>query len=149
MPAPQRSPTKTAARISRTASGRLYDVFELQRDSDGSKRLIEHEAGCIAPRDCPRSATLKGRADRCWERPRAGNSLPGNAVLPAGALAVCEASAISMCAVLCPLLPFILKACNKCIEYDKTARRLVGISTAFKRRCKNSHPHRFFLSVYG
>lgn len=52
---------------SRTASGRLYDACELQRDSDGSKRLIEHEAGRIAPRDCPRSATRKGRADRCWE----------------------------------------------------------------------------------
>ncbi|KOR39103.1 hypothetical protein ADT25_22925 [Xanthomonas oryzae] len=52
---------------SRTASWRLYDAFELQRDSDGSKRLIEHEAGRIARRDCPRSATLKARADRCWE----------------------------------------------------------------------------------
>ncbi|MBV6863913.1 purple acid phosphatase family protein [Xanthomonas euvesicatoria] len=52
---------------SRTATGRLYDAFELQRDSDGSKRLIEREAGRIAPRNCPRSATLKGRADRCWE----------------------------------------------------------------------------------
>ena len=52
---------------SRTATGRLYDAFELQRRADGSKQLIEHEAGRIAPRDCPRSATLKGRADRCWE----------------------------------------------------------------------------------
>ncbi len=52
---------------SRTATGRLYDAFELQRDSDGNKRLIEREAGRIAPRNCPRSATLKGRADRCWE----------------------------------------------------------------------------------
>ncbi|ASL01091.1 purple acid phosphatase family protein [Xanthomonas citri] len=52
---------------SRTATGRLYDAFELQRDSNGSKRLIEREAGRIAPRNCPRSATLKGRADRCWE----------------------------------------------------------------------------------
>ncbi|WP_017167301.1 metallophosphoesterase [Xanthomonas phaseoli] len=52
---------------SRTATGRLYDAFELQRDSNGSKRLVEREAGRIAPRNCPRSATLKGRADRCWE----------------------------------------------------------------------------------
>ncbi|WAH66169.1 metallophosphoesterase family protein [Xanthomonas hortorum] len=52
---------------SRTATGRLYDAFELKRDTTGAKRLIEHEAGRIAPRDCPRSATLKGRADRCWE----------------------------------------------------------------------------------
>ncbi|UKR53551.1 hypothetical protein K4A87_06450 [Xanthomonas fragariae] len=53
---------------SRTATGRLlYDAFELRRDSAGGKRLIEHEAGPIAPRDCPRSATLKGRADRCLE----------------------------------------------------------------------------------
>ncbi|WP_022971895.1 purple acid phosphatase family protein [Xanthomonas maliensis] len=52
---------------SRTATGRLYDAFELQRAADGSKRLIEQDAGRIAPRDCPRSATLKGRQDRCWE----------------------------------------------------------------------------------
>ncbi|AOD15417.1 Ser-Thr protein phosphatase family protein [Xanthomonas fragariae] len=52
---------------SRTATGRLYDAFELRRDSAGGKRLIEHEAGRIAPCDCPRSATFKGRADRCWE----------------------------------------------------------------------------------
>lgn len=52
---------------SRTATGRLYDAFELERGSDGGKRLVEQEAGRIAPRDCPRSATLKGRADRCWE----------------------------------------------------------------------------------
>ncbi|AKU48781.1 purple acid phosphatase family protein [Xanthomonas arboricola] len=52
---------------SRTATGRLYDAFELERGSDGGKRLVEQEAGRIAPRDCPRSATPKGRADRCWE----------------------------------------------------------------------------------
>ncbi|NIJ76231.1 3',5'-cyclic AMP phosphodiesterase CpdA [Xanthomonas campestris] len=52
---------------SRTATGRLYDAFELERGSDGGKRLVEQQAGRIAPRDCPRSATLKGRADRCWE----------------------------------------------------------------------------------
>ncbi|CAG2091211.1 metallophosphoesterase family protein [Xanthomonas euroxanthea] len=52
---------------SRTATGRLYDAFELERGSDGGKRLVEKEDGRIAPRDCPRSATLKGRADRCWE----------------------------------------------------------------------------------
>ncbi|MBB3825912.1 purple acid phosphatase family protein [Xanthomonas arboricola] len=52
---------------SRTATGRLYDAFELQRDAQGAKRLIEHVQGRIAPRTCPREATLKGRADRCWE----------------------------------------------------------------------------------
>ncbi|WP_241093404.1 purple acid phosphatase family protein [Xanthomonas sp.] len=52
---------------SRTASGRLYDAFELLRAGDGGKRLVERESGRIAPRDCPRSATPKGRADRCWE----------------------------------------------------------------------------------
>lgn len=51
---------------SRTATGRLYDAFELRRDDKGV-RLIEHTEGRIAPRDCPRAATLKGRADRCWE----------------------------------------------------------------------------------
>lgn len=52
---------------SRTATGRLYDAFELVRDANGGKRLVEREEGRIAPRDCPRDKTLKGRADRCWE----------------------------------------------------------------------------------
>ncbi|MEE7548033.1 metallophosphoesterase family protein, partial [Xanthomonas sp. Kuri4-1] len=52
---------------SRTATGRLYDAFELVRGADGGKRLVEHPEGRIAPRDCPRAATLKGRSDRCWE----------------------------------------------------------------------------------
>jgi len=52
---------------SRTATGRLYDAFELQRDAQGGKRLIEIEDGRIAPRDCPRSASPKGREARCWE----------------------------------------------------------------------------------
>lgn len=55
---------------SRTATGRLYDAFELKRDTTGAKRLIEHEAGRIAPRDCPRS----------W-RSRDGRSLLGMMVL--------------------------------------------------------------------
>lgn len=52
---------------SRTATGRLYDAFELQRDADGGKRLVEIEQGRIAPRDCPRAASPKGREERCWE----------------------------------------------------------------------------------
>ncbi|MGB3393978.1 MAG: metallophosphoesterase family protein [Stenotrophomonas sp.] len=51
---------------SRTATGRLYDAFELVRDGDG-KRLLEHLEGRITPRDCARSVSPKGRADRCWE----------------------------------------------------------------------------------
>ncbi len=51
---------------SRTATGRLYDAFELVRDGAG-KRLVEHEDGRIAPRDCARPVSPKGRADRCWE----------------------------------------------------------------------------------
>lgn len=52
----------------RTATGRLYDAFELVADAAGAKRLVEHDAGRIAERECPRvHTTLKGRADRCWE----------------------------------------------------------------------------------
>ncbi len=52
---------------SRTATGRLYDAFDLVRETNGDKRVVERTQGRIAPRDCPRDATLKGRADRCWE----------------------------------------------------------------------------------
>ncbi|KAG0737455.1 hypothetical protein G6F24_017946 [Rhizopus arrhizus] len=51
----------------RTVTGRLYDAFELQRDAKGSKTRTELTDGRITPRDCPRSQTAKGRADRCWE----------------------------------------------------------------------------------
>lgn len=51
---------------SRTVTGQLYDAFELVRDGDG-KRLLEHEEGRIAPRDCARPVSPKGRKDRCWE----------------------------------------------------------------------------------
>lgn len=51
---------------SRTATGRLYDAFELI-DDGGRKRLVEITEGRIAPRDCPRMQTLEGREDRCWE----------------------------------------------------------------------------------
>jgi hypothetical protein len=50
----------------RTATGRLYDAFELHREG-ASTRLVEVTAGRIAPRECSRAQTLKGRADRCWE----------------------------------------------------------------------------------
>lgn len=52
---------------SRTATGQLYDAFELQVQPDGGRRLVEIQDGRIAPRDCEREATLKGRTDRCWE----------------------------------------------------------------------------------
>ena len=52
----------------RTATGRLYDDFEILRDARGRKRVVEHREGRIAPRDCShRDATLGGRKDRCWE----------------------------------------------------------------------------------
>jgi len=51
----------------RTVTGRLYDAFSLVGDGSGSRRLIEHAEGRIAPRDCGRTGTLKGRTDRCWE----------------------------------------------------------------------------------
>jgi len=52
---------------SRTATGRLYDAFEVVREADGGKRLIERTDGRIAPRDCARGESPKGREDRCWE----------------------------------------------------------------------------------
>ncbi|WP_244240840.1 purple acid phosphatase family protein [Luteimonas yindakuii] len=51
----------------RTVTGRLYDAFSLVGDGRGARRLVEHTEGRIEPRDCGRDATLKGRADRCWE----------------------------------------------------------------------------------
>lgn len=52
----------------RTATGRLYDAFQIHRDADGRKTLTEIRAGRITERDCShRDATLGGRADRCWE----------------------------------------------------------------------------------
>ncbi len=51
----------------RTATGRLYDAFDLVDAGPGPKRVVERREGRIAPRDCVREATLKGRRDRCWE----------------------------------------------------------------------------------
>jgi len=51
----------------RTVTGRLYDAFELRRDAAGGKQRVELREDRIAPRDCPREQTAKGRADRCWE----------------------------------------------------------------------------------
>lgn len=52
----------------RTATGRLYDDFEIVRDARGRKRVNEIRKGRIAERDCShRDATLGGRKDRCWE----------------------------------------------------------------------------------
>jgi len=52
---------------SRTATGRLYDAFSLTGDREAGRRIVEHVEGRIQQRDCGRAATLKGRADRCWE----------------------------------------------------------------------------------
>lgn len=52
----------------RTATGRLYDDFEIVRAADGRKTLREIRQGRIGLRDCShRDATLGGRSDRCWE----------------------------------------------------------------------------------
>ena len=45
----------------------LYDAFDLLRDAGGGKRLVERTDGRIAPRDCARPLSPKGREDRCWE----------------------------------------------------------------------------------
>lgn len=57
----------TLAYEARTATGRLYDAFDLVDEGAGGKRLQEHETGRIPERSCERATTLKGRADRCWE----------------------------------------------------------------------------------
>lgn len=51
---------------SRTATGRLYDAFELVGARE-SRRLVEVTDGRIDERLCQRTETLKGRTDRCWE----------------------------------------------------------------------------------
>jgi hypothetical protein len=51
----------------RTVTGRLYDAFEISRDTAGKKRFTEITEGRIAPRDCARALSPKGRDDRCWE----------------------------------------------------------------------------------
>lgn len=50
----------------RTATGRLYDAFELVGEG-AARRLVEHPGGRIDQRLCRRTETLKGRTDRCWE----------------------------------------------------------------------------------
>ena len=51
----------------RTATGRLYDAFDLVDGGAAGKQLVEHAEGRIEERTCTRAETLKGRADRCWE----------------------------------------------------------------------------------
>ena len=51
----------------RTATGRLYDAFQINRNVDGSKQFSEITEGRIQQRDCPRAVSPKGRDDRCWE----------------------------------------------------------------------------------
>lgn len=50
----------------RTATGRLYDAFELHADGE-NRRLVEVQEGRLGERRCSREASLKGREDRCWE----------------------------------------------------------------------------------
>ena len=57
----------TLAYEARTATGRLYDAFDLVDEGASGKRLHEHEDGRIPERICERETTLKGRTDRCWE----------------------------------------------------------------------------------
>ncbi|WP_225589214.1 metallophosphoesterase family protein [Pseudoxanthomonas sp. PXM01] len=51
----------------RTATGRLYDAFDLVDEGGKGKQLVERTEGRIDERACTRAETLKGRADRCWE----------------------------------------------------------------------------------
>lgn len=50
-----------------TATGQLYDAFQIERDAAGNKRFAEITEGRIPQRDCPRPLSPKGRDDRCWE----------------------------------------------------------------------------------
>src|SRR5690606_19663537 len=51
----------------RTVTGRLYDASSITGDRASGRSIVEHVEGRIPQRDCERAATLKGRADRCWE----------------------------------------------------------------------------------
>lgn len=51
----------------RTATGRLYDAFQISLDGKGRKQFKDLPEGRIAQRDCPRPVSPKGRDDRCWE----------------------------------------------------------------------------------
>jgi len=51
----------------RTATGRLYDAFDLVDGGERGKQLVERDEDRIDERACTRAETLKGRADRCWE----------------------------------------------------------------------------------
>jgi hypothetical protein len=51
-----------------TASGKLYDSFELQRQPDGSKRLLETDAAKLLPQRRCSNPDLASKADKkCWE----------------------------------------------------------------------------------
>lgn len=52
---------------SRTATGELYDAFELVKDAAGRKRLVTAQDSLMAPRRCPHPRTPSGRTDRCWD----------------------------------------------------------------------------------
>lgn len=52
---------------SRTATGALYDAFELLQDADGVTRMVSGPESLGAPRRCPHAKTRSGRRDRCWD----------------------------------------------------------------------------------
>lgn len=52
---------------SRTATGRLYDSFELVRGDDGENRLVDNSGSAIEVRRCQQRASGSGRVDRCWD----------------------------------------------------------------------------------
>lgn len=51
----------------RTATGRLYDAFELVKDEDGRNRLVERVDEAILERRCTRPDIEGYRDTRCWE----------------------------------------------------------------------------------
>jgi len=51
-----------------TASGKLYDSFELQRQADGSKRLLETDPAKLLPqRRCGNPNQASADENKCWE----------------------------------------------------------------------------------
>jgi 3',5'-cyclic AMP phosphodiesterase CpdA len=52
---------------SRTATGELYDAFEIEKRTDGTKRIIEPKVVLLPEQRCPHAKTRSGRADRCWD----------------------------------------------------------------------------------
>lgn len=62
---------------SRTATARLYDAFQIVRDADGRRRLVEGNGEIIPERGCERDPATLPRPTRCWEGSEWGDDAAG------------------------------------------------------------------------